>query len=312
MLGKRAQFTLEFIVLIAFMFTVFLVAMGVITSKILDAREAERQQVAESIATLARSEIELAASVSDGYRREFRLPKLIDGNTYDIEVLGNREIVVNYIDKEYVAFLKVNVYGPIGPGLNVISKIGGVIYLDYLQPAVECEDSMDNDGDGYCDFSASSCTDGSVPGDAGCTSELDPDESDCGDNVCEGSESWPACIDCPADDLLLMKQISDAIKFDEEGAVFLKGTLTENTESFTTTLDDEFVFNDAQGSSVAIINLVSGNMLIKGSLFENQAALNPPAGNNFVVKNYRGEVVSYIDESGNFYMKKALTENGIP
>ena len=212
--AKKSQFALEFIVLIALMFMIFAGATAIITSKILNAKENQRQQIAEGIATLAKNEIDLAASVSDGYMREFRLPKLVSGNSYNISIVGGREIVVSYIDKEHVIFLQKSVQGNIGPGLNEISKTNGIVYLGHIQPSVECEDGIDNDLDGFCDFSASSCTDGSIPGDSGCTSELDPDESDCGDNVCEGTESWPACGDCPAGSLMLMRNIENAIRFD--------------------------------------------------------------------------------------------------
>ena len=49
----------------------------------------------------------------------------------------------------------------------------------------ECNDKIDNDGDGWIDMD-----------DSGCLKRGDPDESDCGDGVCEGSES---CTYCPED-----------------------------------------------------------------------------------------------------------------
>jgi len=53
-------------------------------------------------------------------------------------------------------------------------------------------------------------------------------------------------------------------------------------------------------------------MVIKGSLFENQDPLTPPPTNDFIVKNSLGTIISYIDESGNFYLKGTLTQNGNP
>lgn len=52
-------------------------------------------------------------------------------------------------------------------------------------PNVECDDGTDNDGDGATDLS-----------DGCCTSGTDNDESNCGDGVCEGSETQG---NCPAD-----------------------------------------------------------------------------------------------------------------
>lgn len=68
------------------------------------------------------------------------------------------------------------------------------------RPASECDDHIDNDGDGYCDYAwkKAYCNDGSIVGDAGCRSKRDNNESNCGDGICEGSESYANCnLDCP-------------------------------------------------------------------------------------------------------------------
>jgi len=49
----------------------------------------------------------------------------------------------------------------------------------------ECNDRLDNDGDGKIDMS-----------DSGCSSRSDNDESNCGDARCEGAET---CATCPTD-----------------------------------------------------------------------------------------------------------------
>ena len=66
------------------------------------------------------------------------------------------------------------------------------------EPVAQCSDGLDNDGDGYCDFAwkKAECTDGSIVGDAGCATKDDNDETNCGDGVCEGTET---CNDCVSD-----------------------------------------------------------------------------------------------------------------
>ncbi|MBU1988553.1 MAG: hypothetical protein KKD94_03675 [Nanoarchaeota archaeon] len=49
----------------------------------------------------------------------------------------------------------------------------------------ECNDGTDNDGDGKVDYLI----------DEGCENESDNDESDCGDGICEGEESFDSCSD---------------------------------------------------------------------------------------------------------------------
>lgn len=54
-----------------------------------------------------------------------------------------------------------------------------------LNPSVECDDGVDNDGDSAVDYN-----------DNGCSGPSDTDETDCGDGVCEGGETSGTC---PAD-----------------------------------------------------------------------------------------------------------------
>lgn len=45
-----------------------------------------------------------------------------------------------------------------------------------LASAVACGNGLDDDGDGFCDTLGGTCTDGSTPGDSGCSSPSDPQE----------------------------------------------------------------------------------------------------------------------------------------
>ena len=112
------------------MFVIFLGFTAIITAKILDAKENQRQQIAEDVATFAKNEIELAQSVSDGYSRNFTLPSRINGNSYNISIVDNREIVANYLDKEYLTFMKIDVNGNLTTGRNSIRKKDGIVYVN--------------------------------------------------------------------------------------------------------------------------------------------------------------------------------------
>ena len=175
----NAQFAIEFVVLIAFMFLVFLGFIAVITSKLIESKEAEVQETAEDIAKLVSNEIYTAKPLSDGYSRTFELPNKINGNDYTIEIIGDRELVVEYpagSGDEYVSFLPEKVEGDVNDidQLNKIIKIEGWVYLN----AFECSDAINNaDGDNHCDFDGvgeSSC---SGDPDPECSGPLDDDES---------------------------------------------------------------------------------------------------------------------------------------
>ena len=146
MMRRKAQFAIEFIILISFMFLVFLVFMSIISSKILEAKENERQQIAEDIAGLVKNEVQLA--ISNGYSRNFDVPNKIKGMDYDLEIIENRELVVNYIDKEYVSFLPEKVCGDVFIPNNEISKEEGIVCLNSNLDQTQCQNAQDI---GLCD-----------------------------------------------------------------------------------------------------------------------------------------------------------------
>ena len=144
---NKAQFAIEFIILIAFMFTLFLGFTAVITSKILNAQESGRQQAAEDIATLAKNEIDLARSASNGYKRSFELPIKVGGSYYDIGILENRELVVAYAGKEHVSFLPL-ICGDIFVPNNEISKDNNVVCINSNLDETQCANA---ESLGLCD-----------------------------------------------------------------------------------------------------------------------------------------------------------------
>ena len=55
--NTNAQFAIEFIVLISFMFFIFLGILAVITSKVLEAKEAEVESITEDISKMVSKEV---------------------------------------------------------------------------------------------------------------------------------------------------------------------------------------------------------------------------------------------------------------
>jgi hypothetical protein len=91
---------------------------------------------------------------------------------------------------------------------------------------------------------------------------------------------------------------------DEEGNLFLKGTLTSGTVQASA--NDEFRVQ-AGSQDVAIIDMATGNMVIAGTSHENQTDLS--GAGNFIIKNWQNNVVAYIDASGNLYLKGKVCPN---
>jgi len=241
---SKAQFAIEFATLMAFMFFVFVGFVALSATKVLESREDERQRIAQDIAELAKSEIDLGLAVADGYKREFELPVRVKGSSYGIEIIDDRELVVTYLDKEHVIFLPDNVRGNLTCGTNTIERIEGIVYLE-------------------------------------------------GNPV----------------QLLVKENGVIVMSIDNDGNLILvKGNLLEIPNPPTPPGQDLFVIRHS-GDAVAVLRLDNGNFQIHGQLFQNQMELNPPqTGDNFIVINSCKEVVAYIDNDGNLYLKGSCTK----
>lgn len=330
--NKKSQFTIEFVILIAFMFIIFVGFFAIVSYRLIEEGEEEKQKIIENIATLVENEIKLAKTVKDGYNRTFKIPRKINGNDYAIEIKEDRELVVNYSGYEYVLFLPENVKGDVNTGLNEIAKIDGIVYLRGVE--MPCNNGIDDDVDTYTDSADPDCyedcdylTSGKYMPDW-----PEDDSCDCShlggtccsdwglgvhytrlDAGCGTAECWSICL--PFGKLIMKSSLEDIISFDNDGNVLLNGTLKQGQSSINPAPgQDEFIFKDITGDVVAMVRLQTGNMFIGGSLFENGVGwVNPDSGNNnFIVKANDGEVVSYIDDSGDFYLKGGLTERGNP
>jgi len=133
---KKAQSAIEFVSLATFMFIVMVVVFAVVGSKLSEAREQANQQIAEDIASLVYREIEIALSVNCGYARTFEVPQTVNGVDYNIEVVDNRELLVNYLGYEYVKFIPTTIAGgfEVAKGLNKIENLCGVEAIQEFGP----------------------------------------------------------------------------------------------------------------------------------------------------------------------------------
>ncbi len=326
-INLKSQSAMEFIILASFMLLVMFGFFAVTSSNVLEAKEEGNRKIAEDIADFAYREIETAKSVNDGYIRVFAMPRSVNGVSYNINITDNRELIVDYLGYEYVKFLPPNVTGNISKGLNKIKKINDIVYINSISG--ECSNGVDDDNDGLIDTEDPDCylTCNYLNPDNFVQDANEADICSCSnvakccaigfgthyslfDTRCIASQCWSACLPSPI--LTIKNNIQNIIRFYENGSVVLRGSLSQNTAPAATS-DDEFIFKDRDGNAVAVANLVTGNMIIKGSLQENQQALTPSASSNdFIVKDSNAQVVSYVDESGNFFLKGALTQNGNP
>ena len=99
---------------------------------------------------------------------------------------------------------------------------------------VQCDDGIDNDGDGAFDVN-----------DVGCIGSTDNDETNCGDHVCTGGETYATCpVDCPA-------PVACSDNIDNDGDTFIDYpadtgcSSTSDTSELGTVQCDDGIDNDA-------------------------------------------------------------------
>src|SRR3989338_1107327 len=93
----KSQSATEFIVLASFMLLIILGFFAVTSSRLLEAREEGNKKIAKDIADYAYREIEIAKSLNNGYLRIFSMPRSVNGVNYSIDIIDDRELVVNYL-----------------------------------------------------------------------------------------------------------------------------------------------------------------------------------------------------------------------
>jgi hypothetical protein len=138
-MNRKAQTSMEFVILTGFMIMTFLVFYIVIQAKLVDANRDKTDQAAKQVENLVVNEIKLAESVTDGYYRQFELPQSINGANYSIDIIpgaGNTpEIVIRYAGRERVYFVQqgyVKGSSTVGKGMNNVTKNGGNITMQKI------------------------------------------------------------------------------------------------------------------------------------------------------------------------------------
>ena len=127
MIMQKSQSSIEFIILVAFMLFIVVTFFAFTSNKIAETSNDATLQTAEEIANIAYKEIAFAKTVSDGYSRTFSMPALINNRPYQIAIIDNREIVVNFSGIEIVKFLPDNVTGNLTFGNHRITKKKGFV-----------------------------------------------------------------------------------------------------------------------------------------------------------------------------------------
>ena len=126
---RKAQLSIELIVFIGIAFLTLLIFAGLTTERLVSVRLRGEQYTLHQAVQQLESEITLAATVSDGYSRNFTLPKKLNNQDYDIEMLNNSVILAS-TDRFESVKITFNVTGQPLKGNNIITKNNGFITLN--------------------------------------------------------------------------------------------------------------------------------------------------------------------------------------
>lgn len=251
-MSMKSQSAMEFIVLSSFLFLVIVGFFAISSSKLLDVKEEANRKVAEDIAEFAYREIEIATSVNNGYKRVFYMPQNVNSVDYNIAVVDNRELIVNYLGYEHIKFLPSNVTGNITRGFNVISKENGTIFINASSvqfPSSLINLIMRNNLLNVIRFEGN------------------------GNVVLKGvlNANYPN-PPVTASDEFIIKDISGnavAVINLDSGNMFIKGSLFENQQTLSPSpSSNDFIVKDANGNVISYID-ESGNFYLKGTLTQN-------------------------------------------
>jgi hypothetical protein len=179
-MSSKSQSSLEFLVLAGFMFLFFVGFAAVAGTKIIDFQEILKTRQVQDIMEVVKTEIQLAVTSMDGYKRNFYLPESIEGRNYTMGIIDD-SLVLLYDGKRYeyslpgeagtIKYPETTIY----KGKNTIMKsdgeililssdpcqwldkgansycLGGTCYCDPGSYDTQCDDTKDEDGDGIRD-----------------------------------------------------------------------------------------------------------------------------------------------------------------
>ena len=126
---SRAQATIEFIVLIGFMFLIFALFAALLHTRTSQVSSLNDQLKMQEIADIITTETDLAETVGDGYSRTFELPYTLRGFDYNASIQDLQDLVLHYKEQEYIYFLNQQVFGQVAKGKNFITNVGTLINI---------------------------------------------------------------------------------------------------------------------------------------------------------------------------------------
>lgn len=130
MAHKRAQISIEFIIIIGALFFFIAIFFLAIQSNMAEGNDEKERLLVKEVALIVQDEINLALESADGYKRNFQLPEKIRHLEYKVNVTAGVVYIRTEDGKHALALPVANVTGDVNITDNTIEKINGKIYLN--------------------------------------------------------------------------------------------------------------------------------------------------------------------------------------
>jgi uncharacterized protein (UPF0333 family) len=128
MQAKKTQITMEFLLLIGFIFIItigFIIAAGIQMKNFSDE---SKKELVKDFGLYLKKEIDVASVVKDGYKREISLPEKIDGKI-DYSIMMENYTLIVFTDVYDFSSIVAKTNGTFDQGKNIITKINGTVIV---------------------------------------------------------------------------------------------------------------------------------------------------------------------------------------
>ena len=130
MVQKKAQTSFEFVIIVGFLLTTFVIFFIVMQTNLQDDLDSRANAEIKEIALIVKNEIDLAAESINGYNRNFTLPLDVYGEDYNIWINQSTVFVERKNKKDIITMPLQEMSGQIIKFENNIKKENGEVKLN--------------------------------------------------------------------------------------------------------------------------------------------------------------------------------------
>lgn len=127
--SRKAQSAVELVMMVSFSLIIFSALYLVILQDNFAAIKEKRNMESQRIAERVGYELDIAASIGNGYSKNFTLPDNILGSTYNV-IIDSNLVIINASQTYTSTTVAQNVSGTVQPGDNTIENRDGMVYAN--------------------------------------------------------------------------------------------------------------------------------------------------------------------------------------